>query len=67
MILSYEMFLKLRDIVQDDCLNVDTTSDDDLILAYETGRAAGILQLAREVYFDLFGKDDTENSEESSP
>ncbi len=64
MILSGEMYLRIRDIVQDKCLSLDAYSDDPLVMAFETGKAAGMAELAKEIYFDLFGEDTYDDIEE---
>ena len=58
MILSYDLFIKLEKMVKDDCLIVETSSDDILIQAFETGRATGKLEIAKQIINDLFGNED---------
>ena len=55
MLASQKLYEKLREIVNDDALLVDTMSNDPLVLAFETGKAAGRLELANEVWKDWFG------------
>ena len=56
MMMSQKMFDKIKSIVTDECLNVESSNDPALIL-FETGKAAGIAQLADEIWKDLFGED----------
>lgn len=64
MMLSREMYLRIRDIVQDSCLRLDCDSTEPLVLAFETGKAAGMAELAQEIYFDLFGEDSYDDIDE---
>lgn len=56
MIMSLQMFERIKSIVKDECLNVESSSNPALAL-FETGKAAGIAQLADEIWKDWFGED----------
>lgn len=57
MITSQEMFKQIRTIVTDESLEVESSSDDIVNLAFETGRAAGKLELAKAIWLDWFGEE----------
>jgi hypothetical protein len=59
MIASQELYEKLKAIIKDDALwvDVDTELTDPLVLAFETGKAAGRAELALEVWQDWYGEE----------
>lgn len=56
MIPSYKLYSKILSLAKDDCLTLDHAPDDPLLLAFETGKAAGIASLAKEICLDWFGE-----------
>jgi hypothetical protein len=57
MLASQELYEKLKAIINDDALWLDTESADPLVLAFETGKAAGRAELALEVWQDWYGEE----------
>lgn len=60
MILSYDMFQKLKKLIQDDAITISSYHEDPLVLAFETGKASGMALMAQEIWEDLFGKDEND-------
>ena len=57
MIASQELYEKIKAIIDDDAVRVDTESTNPLVLAFETGKAAGRAELAHEVWQDWYGEE----------
>lgn len=57
MLASQQMYEKLKAIVNDEALWIDVETVDPLVLAFETGKAAGRTELALEVWQDWFGEE----------
>lgn len=58
MLASGELYKKLKAMVEDDTLWIDTETTDPLVLAFETGKAAGRSELAHEVWIDWYGEEE---------
>lgn len=57
MLASQQLYEKLKAIVNDEALWMDTGSTDPLVLAFETGKASGRAELALEVWQDWYGEE----------
>ena len=57
MLASQQLYEKLKALVNAEALWVDNETADPLVLAFETGKAAGRAELALEVWQDWFGEE----------